>query len=205
MNGRITMLGISRWTGKGGSYRTIQRFFRQTFSWCCLNWYLMRYYLQDEDDVILIAGDTTTVTKSGKQTYGLGRYFSSIYNRMIPGLSFFTLSLISVKQRQSFPIMIEQVTQEEEEQTPTKTVSQSGKKKLGRPKGNRNKTQKATLSLRLLWIQALLRHLLQLIGTQLKPVYFVYDSALGHNDSVEAFRTPSDIKAPLRCRIVVSL
>ena len=27
MNGRITMLGISRWTSKGGSYRTIQRFY----------------------------------------------------------------------------------------------------------------------------------------------------------------------------------
>ena len=27
MSGRVTMLGISRWAGKGGSYRTIQRFF----------------------------------------------------------------------------------------------------------------------------------------------------------------------------------
>ena len=27
MSGRVTMLGISRWGGKGGSYRTIQRFF----------------------------------------------------------------------------------------------------------------------------------------------------------------------------------
>ena len=27
MTGRITMLGMSRWAGKGGSYRTIQRFF----------------------------------------------------------------------------------------------------------------------------------------------------------------------------------
>lgn len=27
MTGRVTMLGISRWTGKGGSYRTVQRFF----------------------------------------------------------------------------------------------------------------------------------------------------------------------------------
>lgn len=27
MTGRVTMLGISRWAGKGGSYRTIQRFF----------------------------------------------------------------------------------------------------------------------------------------------------------------------------------
>ena len=27
MTGRVTMLGISRWTGSGGSYRTVQRFF----------------------------------------------------------------------------------------------------------------------------------------------------------------------------------
>ena len=26
MTGRVTMLGLSRWAGKGGSYRTIQRF-----------------------------------------------------------------------------------------------------------------------------------------------------------------------------------
>ena len=28
MTGRVTMLGISRWAGEGGSYRTIQRFFQ---------------------------------------------------------------------------------------------------------------------------------------------------------------------------------
>jgi DDE superfamily endonuclease len=27
MTGRVTMLGISRWAEKGGSYRTVQRFF----------------------------------------------------------------------------------------------------------------------------------------------------------------------------------
>ncbi len=27
MAGRVTMLGLSRWAGKGGSYRTVQRFF----------------------------------------------------------------------------------------------------------------------------------------------------------------------------------
>ena len=27
MTGRVTMLGISRWTDRGGSYRTVQRFF----------------------------------------------------------------------------------------------------------------------------------------------------------------------------------
>jgi len=28
MSGRVTMLGLSRWAGKGGSYRTVQRFSR---------------------------------------------------------------------------------------------------------------------------------------------------------------------------------
>lgn len=32
LTGRISMLGISRWAEKGGSYRTIQRFFQP----CCL-------------------------------------------------------------------------------------------------------------------------------------------------------------------------
>jgi len=27
MTGRVTMLGLARWAGKGGSYRTVQRFF----------------------------------------------------------------------------------------------------------------------------------------------------------------------------------
>ena len=27
ITGRVTMLGLSRWAGKGGSYRTVQRFF----------------------------------------------------------------------------------------------------------------------------------------------------------------------------------
>ena len=27
MSGRVTMLGLSRWAGHGGSYRTVQRFF----------------------------------------------------------------------------------------------------------------------------------------------------------------------------------
>ena len=33
MPGRITMLGLSRWAGKGGSYRTVQRFFATVLPW----------------------------------------------------------------------------------------------------------------------------------------------------------------------------
>jgi putative transposase len=162
---------------------TAQRFFGQTVSWCRWNWYLVRYQLRD-DDVILIAGDTTTVTQSGKHTHGLGRYFSSIDNRAVPGLSFFTLSLVSVRPRPAVPIMIEPMTKEEDEAILEKTVSPKNKKP-GRPKGSRNQIQSAPkLSPYLLWIPALLRNLLRLIGTPIKPTYLVYDRALGNNDCV---------------------
>ena len=36
MSGRVTMLGISRWAGKGGSYRTVQRFFKTTVPWATM-------------------------------------------------------------------------------------------------------------------------------------------------------------------------
>ena len=69
MNGRITMLGISRWTDKGGSYRTVQRFFNSVIDWKSLNFALLKSKLKDTD-VIVLAGDMTTVTKSGKLTFG---------------------------------------------------------------------------------------------------------------------------------------
>ena len=41
-SGRITMLGLSRWTEKGGSYRTIQRFYYSELSWKAIHWLLFR-------------------------------------------------------------------------------------------------------------------------------------------------------------------
>ena len=32
MTGRVTMLGVSRWAGQGGSYRTVQRFFHASIN-----------------------------------------------------------------------------------------------------------------------------------------------------------------------------
>ena len=112
MTGRVTMLGISRWTEKGGSYRTIQRFFNLSISWCKINWFVIRHVLLGKGD-ILMAGDETTVTKSGKKTFGLDRFFSSIFNRTVPGICFFSLSLISVQDQTSYPIMMEQVERKE--------------------------------------------------------------------------------------------
>ena len=70
MSGRVTMRGLSRWAGQGGSYRTIQRFFHASVHWCHLNGLLLRHHVLDADDVIVMSGDHVVVTTSGKMTYG---------------------------------------------------------------------------------------------------------------------------------------
>jgi len=45
ISGRVTMKGLSRWSGPGGSYRTIQRLFTTSVNWWQLNWLLMRHHL----------------------------------------------------------------------------------------------------------------------------------------------------------------
>src|SRR5262249_5149897 len=129
MTGRVTMRGLARWAGTGGSYRTIQRFFTTSINWATLQWVLIRHHLWEPDDVV--------VTKAGKHTYGLDRFFSSLYGKAVPGLGFLSLALISVKHRTSYPVMLEQLEKQHTATAPevSKKIS-SGKR--GRPKGSKN-------------------------------------------------------------------
>jgi putative transposase len=52
MTGRVTMRGIARWAGPGGSYRTVQRFCHTSLSWGRRQWMVIRHHLLDQDDVI---------------------------------------------------------------------------------------------------------------------------------------------------------
>ena len=189
MTGRVTMLGISRWTEPGGSYRTIQRFYNSTIAWATVNWVLIWHHLLDPTDTILIGGDETVVTKAGQQTYGLERFFSSLYGKPVPGLSFFGLSLISVKQRTSYPVMLEQTIKEVEEKPVPQALRKKGKKsaqKRGRPKGSQNKNRRQVeLKPYLIRIQTMLIKLLALLGVSLKVSYCVMDGAFGHNYALQ--------------------
>jgi putative transposase len=183
MTGRVTMLGISRWAGPGGSYRTVQRFFATLIPWASLFWLFFRTHLFDPDDVYLLAGDETVVTKSGKHTPGLDRFFASLYGKSVPGLAFFTLSLISTKQRRSFPLAVEQVVRSPAEQAASlaKAAKPTTKRKPGRPKGSTS-TAKLTpgLSFELRRIQTQIAALLTRIGGVLPLTYLVLDGHFGN-------------------------
>ena len=189
MSGRVTMLGISRWTNKGGSYRTVQRFFGSVLPWATLHWFFIRHHLLSKDDTIILAGDETVVTKAGKKTHGLDRFFSSLYGKAVPGISFFVLSLISTKERTSYPVMIEQFVKEPQEQEPQEQERKEEQRPPGRPKGSKNKNRRAVdLSAQLLMIQTMIRSLLALIGVEIAFVYCVLDGAFGHNNALQMVR-----------------
>ena len=109
MSGRVTMRGISRWAGKGGSYRTVQRFFNTALDWGQLQWLVIRTHLLAAEEVLLVSGDHVVVTKAGKCPHGLDRFFSSLYGKAVPGLCFLSLAVISVQHRKSYPVLMEQV------------------------------------------------------------------------------------------------
>jgi putative transposase len=186
MTGRVTMRGLSRWTNKGGSYRTLQRFFCTPLNWVALQWMLICHHLLDAGDTILAAGDHVVVTKAGKKTYGLDRFFSSLHGKAVPGLCLLSLSLISVQRRTSSPALTEQVEKAPAAQQPPKQPSRGSR---GRPKGSKNGNRRdVELSPWLRFIQAQLARLLQQVGTHLKVVYFLFDGELGHNDAVQMVR-----------------
>src|SRR5215207_7422702 len=188
MTGHVTMLGISRWTGDGGSYRTIQRFFATVVPWATLFWLFFRTHLLQRDDVYLLAGDETVVTKAGKHTHGLDRFFAGLYGKPVPGLAFFTLALISTTQRRSFPIAVEQVlrTPQEKAITRAKTALPAPKRKPGRPKGSTTKAKTTVdLSPELSRIQTMIRALLERISALLPLTYLVVDGHFGNHHALQ--------------------
>ena len=196
MTGRVTMLGLSRWTEKGGSYRTVQRFFYTVIPWAQVFWTFFREHLLDDQDTYLLAGDECVVTKAGEQTHGLDYFFSSLMQKAVPGLSFFTLALVSTKQRRSYPVCVEQMIRTEEEKAASqakkraKKAKQAGqKRKPGRPKGSRNKNKaEVVLNPELQRIQKMLQSFLNAIQGTLHLTYLVLDGHFGNHPAFHMVR-----------------
>jgi len=208
MTGRVTMLGLSRWAGKGGSSRTVQRFFSTVIPWAMLFWVFFRQHVYCPGDVYLLVGDEVVVTKAGKLTHGLDRFFSSLYGKPGPGLACFTLSLVSVQARRSFPMRVEQVVRSDAEKAASKAkaaakkqTSSTAKRRPGRPKGSKN-TPKAdvTLTPELGRITGMLGALLHVIAGVVSLTYVVLDGHFGNHNALQMARQHNlHLISKLRC------
>ena len=57
----------------------------------------------------MLAYDETTITKSGKKTYGIDQYYSGTHGHVVTGLSFGALALVDVDDRNSRPVYLTQI------------------------------------------------------------------------------------------------
>jgi len=179
MKGRITMLGISRWNEEH-SYKTIERFFDKKIDWLGIKWQIIKKVIGRE--VILVA-DESTVSKSGKSTYGLGYFYSGLQNRSIKSIQFLSFSLVDVKSHRAYPLFSKQLKQSKK-----KKRVKSANSKVGRPKGSKNRNSS----------EIRIKGLFRVVNWYLKKIqkviklptlqYFVYDGAFGNNAGIQAVR-----------------
>ena len=179
MRGRITMLGISRWSERY-SYKTIERFFDKKIDWLGLKWEIIKRVIGKE--VILVA-DETTVSKAGKSTYGVGYFYSGLQNRAINSIQFLSFSLIDVESRRAYPLFSKQLKKKKKKENEKKS-----KGEVGRPKGSKNKNSSKIRLVGLFrvvnWYLRIIRKVVKL--PQLR--YFVYDGAFGNNAGIQAVK-----------------
>lgn len=189
MPGRVTMLGLSRWAGKGGSYRSVQRFYHTVLPWPLLFWEFFRTQLYQAADVYLQVGDECVTPKAGKCTQGLERFFSSLYGKPIPRVAFFTLGLVNTRARRAYPLPVEQLQARSScKGKPVKPMTTTPRP-VGRPKGskNRDKTQ-VTLTPELQLIQNMVRKQGLLIHGLFALTYLVLDGQFGNHNALEMAR-----------------
>jgi len=208
MTGRVTMLGLSRWAGQGGSYRTVQRFFYTALPWATLFWVFFRQHLYQPDEVHILAGDEVVVTKDGDATYGLDRFFAGLLSRVVPGLAFFTLALINTQTRRSSPVCLEQVVRTKAEKAASRAKAEAKRapkptepRQRGRPKGSKNKASaEVVLSPELLRIQAMLEAQLKRMAGLIQVTYLVLDGHFGNHPALHMVRQVGlHLISKLRC------
>jgi DDE superfamily endonuclease len=113
--------------------------------------------------VIVAAGDDVVTTQSGKTTHGLDRFFSSLSGKVVPGLGFLSLSLMSVKRRVSYPVRMEPIEKAHTAKPQEISKKQSGSgRKRGRPQGSKHQNRRdVDLRPYLRVVQETLKRLLQ--------------------------------------------
>jgi len=149
-----------------------------------------------KEEVYILAGDESVVSKAGKKTYGLDHFFSGLQQKVIPSLSFFVVSLVSVSQWRSYPVCVEQTVRSEEEKAACKAKKEAKRvnsakpmRKRGRPTGSKNKDKsEVMLTPELLRIQKMIKALLVRVRPLLHPVYLAMDGHFGNYPAFQMVR-----------------
>ena len=85
--------------------RTFRRQFRQTLDWTSINQAIMK---QSKCQITAFAMDASFIRKSGKETFGLDKFWNGCASRAEKGLEASIISLVCGKQGASFALTVDQ-------------------------------------------------------------------------------------------------
>ncbi len=106
IQGRFNFQNLTRYSKLNES--TFRRNFQKFFDWLDFNLALIKFAGVNLDEEVIAAFDCSFITKSGKKTYGLDKFWSGCLNRAVKGLELSMLSLIDVKTRKAWALDVAQ-------------------------------------------------------------------------------------------------
>ena len=94
MQGRATFENMSRYCGM--DEKTFRRQYTKFFDWMKFNFVLFDLWGSTKGGVVIAALDCSFISKSGKSTYGLDKFWSGVLGRAKKGLEISVVALIDV-------------------------------------------------------------------------------------------------------------
>ena len=102
IQGRFNFQNLTRYSELNES--TFRRNFQKFFDWLNFNLHLIQLAGVNLDREVIAAIDCSFVSKSGKKTYGLDRFWSGCMNRTLKGLEVSLLCLVDVASRKAWAL-----------------------------------------------------------------------------------------------------
>lgn len=103
--GKINFYNLSRYSCY--SEKTYRRQFRKTFDYLKFN-LLCADKVIEKESVLLLVQDPSFIPKSGKKTFGLGKFFNSCVGKAQRGLEISTLALVDVAMNTAYSLSAKQ-------------------------------------------------------------------------------------------------
>jgi putative transposase len=162
-------------------------------NWLLVTLFLFKHFIYQKGKSYFFAADETVKGKAGKQTHGLGRFYSSMAKQVIRSVSFLAISIIDIEKEESYILGCKQLiinnlynfNVDPEKKNKSKKKSKSKTKSKSRPKGSKNKVKTEPESAS----YQVLKTLLYLVQSQLKVFlpelncfHLILDGFYGHED-----------------------
>jgi len=132
----ITTRSLSRYSHY--SLRTLFRFFKHDHDWVAIRLRFLKAFVFQQPRHLIAAVDEVVEAKSGKHSFGLSKFYSSIAQKPVSGICFFCLSFIDVQRACCYMVGLEQVVHTQADQE--RIAQQKAKRKAGKERSSKGET-----------------------------------------------------------------